>query len=112
MARDMRHWARSCMSCQRAKVKKHVKAPVDQLSMPTNRFECLHVDLVGPFPPSQGFTYLLTIVYRFTRWPEAIPVVDISAQTCAKAFLSYWVARFAVPATMISDRGKQFVSEL
>ena len=28
----------------------------------------LHIDLVGPLPPSQGFTYLLTIVDRFTRW--------------------------------------------
>ena len=54
---------------------------------------------------------MLTVVL-FTSWPEAIPVVDISAETCARAFLTHCVARFDVPATMTSDRGGQFVSEL
>ena len=36
IARDIR---RLCMSCQRAKVTKHVKAPVDQYPVPTNRFK-------------------------------------------------------------------------
>ena len=31
------------------------------------RFDSLHVDTVGPFPESQGYTYLLTIVDRFTN---------------------------------------------
>ena len=62
------------------------EAPVESLPMPSSRLESLHVDLVGPLPLSQGFSYLLTVVDRFTRWPEAIPVVDISAETCARAF--------------------------
>ena len=80
--------------------------------MPTRRFDSLHVDLVGPLPTSQGFTYLLTIVDRFTQWPEAIPLSDISALTCARAFLYHWVSRHGVPSTLTSDRGRQFVSEL
>ena len=67
MARDIRHWARTCEACQRAKVSKHVVAPLTPLPMPVKRFDSLHVDLVGPLPASQGFTYLLTIVDRFTR---------------------------------------------
>ena len=39
-------------------------------------------------------------------------MVDISAEACARAFLMHWVARFGVPATLTSDRGRQFVSEL
>ena len=46
------------------------------------------------------------------RWPEAIPMADCTAQTCAQAFLSGWIARFGVPASVTSDRGRQFVSEL
>ena len=49
---------------------------------------------------------------RFTRWPEAIPLSDISAATCARAFLYLWVSRHGVPSTLTSDRGRQFVSEL
>ena len=80
--------------------------------MPEKRFESLHVDLVGPLPLSQGFSYLLTIVDRFKRWPEAIPLSDMSAMTCARAFLSNWVSRYGVPSTLTSDRGRQFVSDL
>ncbi|TWW56015.1 putative RNA-directed DNA polymerase from transposon X-element [Takifugu flavidus] len=38
------------------------------------RLDHVHVDLVGPFPPSHGCTYLLTMVDRTTRWPEAVPL--------------------------------------
>ena len=80
--------------------------------MPDKRFDSLHVGIVGPLPASQGFTYLLTIVDRFTRWPDAIPLSDISALKCGRAFLYHWVSRYGVPTTLTSDRGRQFVSEL
>ena len=99
------------MACQRAKVSQHVVAPLTPLPMPDKRFDSLHVDIVGHLPPSQGYTYILTIVDRFTRWPEAIPLRDISALTCARAFLYHWVSRYGVPSTLTSDRGTQFVSE-
>ena len=67
---------------------------------------------MGPLPESQGFKYLLTIIDRFTRWPEAVPIKDIETRAVAKAYTQNWVARFGVPAHMTSDRGTQFVSEL
>ena len=110
IAKDMRRtWARSCLSCQRAKATTYVSAPIAPLPMPSTRFESLHVDLVGPLPPSQGFTYLLTIVDRLTRRPEVIPVADIAVLACARAFLMHWVARFGAPNTLISDRGSSIV---
>jgi cleavage and polyadenylation specificity factor subunit 1 len=105
-------WAKSCVSCQTAKVQRHVKAPLDTFKVPKQRFGHINIDIVGPLPQSQGFTYLLTIVDRFTRWPEAIPLTDISTTTCARALVRNWVARFGIPAEMSSDRGSQFTSEL
>ena len=54
----------------------------------------------------------MTCVDRFTRWPEAIPLIDIRAETVADAFFSGWVARFGTPAKITTDGGAQFESRL
>ena len=72
----------------------------------------MHVDVVGPLAPSQGFSHLLTVVDRFTRWPEAIPVSNTSALFLARALLQNWVSRFGTPEHITSDRGSQFTSIL
>ena len=99
-------WAKTCLRCQAAKVHRHTTAPVDQFVPATRRFDHIHVDIVGPLPPSQNYRYLLTVVDRFTRWPEAFPLVDAQTTTCAKALALHWIARFGVT----SDRGSQFTS--
>ena len=110
--RDVTAWARACVACQRAKVHRHTNSGTDRIPMPDSRFEAIHVDLVGPLPPSQGYTHLLTIVDRFTRWPEAIPINDTTTQGVAQALIASWISRFGTPAVIISDREPQFVSQL
>lgn len=110
--KDVGNWARTCQDCQKSKVTKHIKAPLEHFDVPARRFDHINVDLVGPLPPSEGYCHLLTIVDRFTRWPEAIPVKDTSTQTVARAILLHWIARYGVPSDITSDRGSQFVSEL
>ena len=110
--KQVTHWARTCLSCQRSKVQTHIKTPLQTFAPTTQRFEHVHIDLVGPLPESQGHKYLLTMIDRFTRWPEVVPINDIETITVAKAFNQNWVARFGVPGKMTSDRGSQFTSEL
>ena len=91
---------------------KHTVTPPGTFTTPDARFDHIHIDLVGPLPPCKGYTYLLTCVDRFTRWPEAIPLPDIMAATVANAFVLGWIARFGVPSTIITDHGMQFESDL
>jgi len=81
-------------------------------SVPHRRFDHVHIDIV-PLPPSrEGHTHLLTMVDRFTRWPEAIPLTDTSTIARARALFLHWIARFGLPIHLSSDRGPQFTSQL
>jgi len=100
------------MQCQRCKIHRHTVSPLATFANPDACFDQLHVDIVGPLPPSQGFRYLLTCVDHFTRWPEAILISEITALTVAQAFITCWITRFVVPSSITTDRGAQFESAL
>ncbi|KII61927.1 Transposon Ty3-G Gag-Pol polyprotein [Thelohanellus kitauei] len=112
MRKQVTSWARCCLQCQSSKIHHHNKAPLEKIGIPEKRFAHIHIDLVGPLPSSKGFTHILTMVDRFTRWPEAIPLTNTSTEDCARAFISGWVSRFGLPADISSDRGPQFTSEI
>ena len=94
---DIAKWCRSCKGCQTAKVSRHNTPVFGKFTEPTKRFDHVHIDRVGPLPYANGFRYLLTCVDRFIRWPEAIPIVDIRAETVADAFFRGWIARTVLP---------------
>ena len=113
MAADASRWCRDCVACQRAKVTRQPRAAIQTIPIPARRFSHLHIDLVGPLSRSaEGYTNLLTVVDRSSRWIEAIPLLSITAEAVADAFIGGWIARFGVPDHITSDRGTQFCSEV
>ena len=111
MNRDITSWVKTCNNCQLAKIHRHNITPCGTFQ-PSSKFEHVHLDIIGPFPPSEGMRYCLTMIDRGTSWPEAIPTDKIDAVTIAGLFFTHWVSRFGVPLRITTDQGRQFESDL
>ena len=106
--KDVASWARECLQCSHSKVQRHTVAPFKQVSPPPkSRFTHVYVDLTGPLPPSNGFSYLMVIVRRFSRCIQAVSMKGITAEECADSFVTGWVSLFGSPAYIYCDRGAQ-----
>ncbi|XP_039304381.1 uncharacterized protein K02A2.6-like [Solenopsis invicta] len=112
LKKDVKEWTRTCLPCQRSKISRHTKNVPVRIEIPDQRFQHVHLDLIGPLPSCQDFRYCLTIIDRFSRWPEAIPLKEISADTVSTAFYTHWVARYGSPLTITTDQGSQFEASL
>jgi hypothetical protein len=70
------------------------------------------VDILGPFLRAVGgYRFPFVAIDKFTKWPEATPVVNIT-QGAAVAFLKSIVYRFEVPSRIITYNGTQFTSRI
>lgn len=111
MNKDVGEWAKSCIPCQRSKVIRHTQTPLGTFQH-SGRFQHVHIDIVGPLPNSEGMRYCLTMIDRATRWPEAVPIAEMTASTVAEAFYANWVSRFGAPVRLTTDQGRQFEAEI
>lgn len=79
MNKDVPNWARVCLVCTQSMVHRHTRAPFASFTLPSQRFDKVRLDILGPRPPSNGNTNLLTCIDRFTRWPSVLK----QSQTCS-----------------------------
>ena len=72
------------------------------------------LDILGPLDPptARGNRYIMVVVDYCTKWVEAMPMVDQTAQTCARHFVEDFVCRLGIPEQLHSDQGRQFESAL
>jgi ribonuclease HI len=107
---DAAELVKSCEACQYHARQIHTSAQALQMIAPSWPFAVWGVDILGPFPRAVGgYRYLFVAIDKFTKWPEATPVVSIT-QGAVVTFLKSIVYRFGVPSRIITDNGTQFTS--
>ena len=113
LRQDVEHWIKMCKVCAANKGLNQkpraypgdmrVGAPLDRLS----------VDILGPLPiTSRGNRYILVVIDGFSKWMEAYPVPDQTAETCAAEVVNNFISRFGCPLDIHTDQGRNFESEL
>jgi ribonuclease HI len=109
---DAAEMVKSCKACQFHAKQIHTPAQALQMIPPSWPFAVWGVDILGPFPRAVGgYRFLFVAIDKFTKWPEATPMVSIT-QGAAVAFLKSIVCRFEVPSRIITDNRTQFTSRL
>ena len=70
------------------------------------------MDIVGPLPrSSSGKRFILVICDYATRYPEAVALRNIDANTIAEELMSFF-SRVGVPEEILTDQGTNFTSQL
>ena len=112
MFKDCEHWVQSCVDCSMKKTPKNKQKAI-VLPIPVGAWERVGVDCLGPFPVTDsGNRHIVVFTEYLTKWCEAFPVATIDAPTIARLLVDEIVCRHGAPRTLLSDRGKNFMSNL
>jgi transposase InsO family protein len=116
MNHDIIEAIKGCEACIKAKVRsQHKNVVLHQTSTAQHkRLSVFYTDIVGPWPTSseKDYKYLLTFQDAVTKYPEAVPLKNITAETITKVIGEHLIARYGAGLTLISDRGTQFTSNI
>ncbi len=108
MNKELVEYGRSCSICQRKSKHRPRRAPAVERPVLTEPFESVVVDLVGPLTKGKGgCRYLLTYVCLATRWPEAVPLRNVTARAVVEGLWLIY-SRTSIPERILSDQGSQF----
>ena len=103
---DVIRWCKRCDACARSKsgpVRKRAKLGHVPVGAPLER---VAIDIMRPLPQTDnGHEYLLVVGDYFTKWAEAYPLQDHTAQTVADVLVEQFVSRYGLFRTLHSDRG-------
>ena len=112
MHKDVASSCQCCETCQRFRKRKPSRVPLIPLPVVAEPFSRVAMDVVGPLPRSRsGNKYVLVLCDYATRYPEAVPLRNVEAETVAEELVKVF-ARVGIPQEMLTDQGSNFQSQL
>ena len=106
---DIQRHCSKCEACNLNRRGRPRATPLQDVPVITEPFEKVAFDLVGPFP--RGAKYLLTTICLASKYPDAVPLRDISAESVAEGMIEVW-SRTGIPRLVLTDQGRQLLSKL
>ncbi|RDX83816.1 putative mitochondrial protein, partial [Mucuna pruriens] len=104
--RDAHEFVSTCENCQKAGVAMNRRHEMPQQPIQfCEIFDVWGIDFMGPFPVSNGYSYILLAVDYVSRWVEAIATRTNDARVVVDFLKSNIFCRFGVPKALISDQG-------
>ena len=114
LRRDISEYCKSCHVCQMVgKPNETIPvAPLKPIPACSEPFSEIIIDCVGSLPKTKsGNEYLLTIMCRSTRFPEAIPLRNIKAPRIVESPIKFF-SFVGLPTLVQSDQGSNFMSNV
>jgi len=97
VGKDCPAWTRACTPCQRSTVNAAREDPSREFQPPAGSFfSCAY--RTGRAAACLVWLPVLSGIDRYTHWPEALPLSEITAASVAKAFVSVWLLVSTVPS--------------
>ena len=112
LKQDVDNFVKQCQVCQQAKhPHTHPAGLLQPLPIPTEVWQDISMDFVEGLPKSEGYSVILVVVDRFTKYAHFIPLKHpYTAQIIARVVLDNIVKLHGLPKTVVTDRDKVFMS--
>ena len=102
-----------CEPCRAKNRTTRKNIPMKQTSTAiSGRFKQFYVDIIGPWPSAQGYKHLLSFMDGYTKYPEAIPLKNITTDSVMEVLCRDLFTRYRVGFILTTDNGRQFTSKV
>ncbi|CAF0859482.1 unnamed protein product [Brachionus calyciflorus] len=109
---EVKNYVESCEICAKIKNPPPNRAELNPITEFSKPFDMVAVDILELSTTSSGNKYVVVFTDYLTKWVEAFPLRNMTADAIAKIFINEIISRHSAPSKLLSDQGRNFLSEL